>query len=244
MTVELLSEKKRIKHSLIIPILLLITLWTIKLYEEVFDFSLIKYGLVPQKLSGIIGIFLSPLIHANYSHLISNSIPLFLFSFALFYFYRPVSYKIFFLSWFFTGLFVWIGIIPALNIFKSNIHFINVREAYHVGSSGLVYSLGAFLFISGIIRKNFRLLALTLLVTFIYGSMIWGILPLKVEVSWETHLYGLITGCILAFYYRKHGPSDTKYDIEDDEDNDEPEEELSIEQETKSDADVNNLHIL
>ncbi|OFX18368.1 MAG: hypothetical protein A2033_14055 [Bacteroidetes bacterium GWA2_31_9] len=240
----MLSEKNRIKHSLIIPILLLITLWTIKLYEEVFGFSLIKYGLVPQKLSGIKGIFLSPLIHADYSHLISNSIPLFLFSFALFYFYRPISYKIFILSWFLTGLFVWFGIIPALNILKNNIHFINIREAYHIGSSGLVYSLGAFLFISGIIRKNFQLSALTLLVTFIYGSMIWGILPLKAEISWESHLYGLITGSVLAFYFRKHGPSDTKYDIEDDEEDDTSlEEDSELIQDTKNNSDVNNLHI-
>ncbi|OFX43708.1 MAG: hypothetical protein A2046_03595 [Bacteroidetes bacterium GWA2_30_7] len=214
----MLSEKKRLKHSLIIPILLQVVLWLIKSYEVVFDFSLVKYGLLPQTFSGLKGIFLSPLIHADFSHLISNSVPLFLFSFAVFYFYRPVSYKILIFSWLLTGVFVWIGIIPAFNIIKNHVHIIYIREAYHVGASGLVYSLGAFLFVSGIIRKNFQLLALTLLVTFIFGGMIWGILPLKVEISWESHLYGLITGSILAFYFRKYGPPDTKNEIEDDED--------------------------
>lgn len=211
----MLPETKLLKHSLIFPILFQFILWSIKSYEVVLNFNLIKYGLLPQSLSGLKGILFSPLIHSDFSHLISNSIPLFLFSFAIFYFYRPISYKVFILSWLLSGLFVWIGIIPLFNILKNNVHIINVREAYHIGASGLVYSLGAFLFVSGIIRKNYQLSALTLLVTFIYGSMIWGILPLKVEISWESHLYGLITGIILAFYFRKHGPPDIKHEIED-----------------------------
>ena len=240
----MLSEKKRIKHSLIIPIIMQITLWSIKSYEEVFDFSLIKYGLLPQTISGLKGIILAPLIHGDFSHLISNSVPLLLFSVALFYFYRPLSYKIFVLSWIITGSLVWTGIIPSFNIIQNHIHIIQIREAYHIGASGLVYSLGAFLFISGIIRKNFQLSALTLLVTFIYGSMIWGILPLKAEISWESHLYGLITGSVLAFYFRKHGPSDAKYDIEDEDDEDEIDEYLNISQDQKSNSDVNKLYIL
>ncbi|MCK4920530.1 MAG: rhomboid family intramembrane serine protease, partial [Bacteroidales bacterium] len=119
-----------------------------------------------------------------------NSIPVFFLSLALFYFYREVSYQVFFLSYLSTGLLVWlVG-----------------REAYHIGASGIIYSLAAFLFVSGILRKNRNLLAISLLVTFLYGSMIWGLLPYDYKISWESHLMGAITGVALAFIYRKYGP--------------------------------------
>lgn len=101
-----------------------------------------------------------------------------------------------------TGLWVWFG----------------ARIAYHIGASGLVYGLGSFLFFSGIIRRNINLLAISLLVAFLYGGMVWGIFPYKPEISWESHLYGGIAGLILSFYYRKEGPAATKKKWEDDDD--------------------------
>ena len=101
----------------------------------------------------------------------------------------------------FTGIWVWIV----------------ARDAYHIGASGLIYGLAAFLFVSGIIRKNPRLMAITLLIAFLYGGLIWGIMPdfyPEKNISFESHFWGLVVGAVLAFYYRKLGPQKKKYDWE------------------------------
>ena len=102
------------------------------------------------------------------------------------------------------------------------------REAYHIGASGVIYGLSSFLFFSGVFKKDTRLLAISLLVVFLYGSMIWGVLPFDAQISWESHLAGLVVGFLLAFYYRHQGPVRVRYDWEDEPD-DEDEENSTIE---------------
>jgi hypothetical protein len=118
----------------------------------------------------------------------------------LFYSYKKIALKVFFLSWIYTGLFLW--------IFAKN------NGAYHIGMSGVIYSLATFLFTSGVLRKYLPLQALSLFIVFIYGSLIWGIFPTNSRISWEGHLMGFVVGIILAFYYRKEGPQRPKYDYE------------------------------
>jgi membrane associated rhomboid family serine protease len=143
-----------------------------------------------------------PWIHAHddYKHLLNNSIPTFLLITLLFYSYKKIALKVFFLSWIYTGLFLW--------IFAKN------NGAYHIGMSGVIYSLATFLFTSGVLRKYLPLQALSLFIVFIYGSLIWGIFPTNSRISWEGHLMGFVVGIILAFYYRKEGPQRPKYDYE------------------------------
>ena len=148
-------------------------------------------------MRGLPGIVFSPLIHADFRHLFNNSIPLFFLSVALFYFYSEVALKVFIWTYFFTGLFVWIA----------------GREAWHIGASGLVYGLASFLFFSGIIRRYFRLIALSLLIVFLYGSMVWGIFPgIYENVSWESHMLGFFSGVVLSVWYMKEGPQRPEYD--------------------------------
>lgn len=97
-----------------------------------------------------------------------------------------------------VGIWVWVG----------------GRSGYHIGASGLVYGLASFLFFSGVIRNDIRLLAISLLVVFLYGSMIWGIFPIFPQVSWESHMLGGISGLVLAIYYRKYGPQKKVYEWE------------------------------
>lgn len=196
----MITEKIKIKHSFIFPLLFLITIWIIKIYEFILADNLSNIGLYPREIKGIIGIITSPLIHGDFNHLFSNSISIFVLSAVLFYFYRPVSYKIFFYSWIFSNSLVWMF----------------ARPSYHIGCSGIIYALASFLFVSGIIRKNFRLLAITLLVTFLYGSMVWGIFPIQKGISWESHLFGFIVGIALAFIFKKYGPQDIKPSFEED----------------------------
>ncbi len=200
-----MNEKKIFYHSLIFPSLLLFLIWFIKFSEVALELNFASFGVFPHNWHGLLGIFTSPLIHADWKHLADNSIPVFLLSLAIFYFYREISYKIFFLTYFITGLLVWIA----------------GREAYHIGASGLVYGFASFLFVSGILRKNRNLLAISLLVTFLYGGLIWGLLPYDYHVSWESHLMGALTGIALAFYYRDIGPERERYSWEDEEDEEE-----------------------
>jgi membrane associated rhomboid family serine protease len=117
----------------------------------------------------------------------NNSVPFLILCWTLFYFYKPIAWKIFTSSWVLTGLFVWIS----------------AREAYHIGISGVLYSLLFFIFFSGVFRKEARLLTVALLVVFLYGSMVWGIFPYDWTISFESHFFGAITGIVLAYFNRK-----------------------------------------
>ncbi len=172
-----------------------------KFVEFGFQTDFAHLGIYPMHLNGLAGIFTAPLIHADIHHLADNSIPVFVLSLSIFYFYREVAYAVFFLTWLISGLLVWIiG-----------------REAYHIGASGLIYGLAAFIFLSGVIRRNKSLLAISLLVIFLYGSLVWGVFPYDYRISWESHLMGGITGFILAVVYRHEGPEPDKMDIEEEE---------------------------
>lgn len=210
-------QRKKFIHSLIFPTFFLLVIWLVKISEHTLDADFTQFGIYPHKLQGLIGIVTAPLIHADFDHLYANTIPLFVLSLGLFYFYNKISYKVFFLIYLITGTWVWFG----------------AREAYHIGASGIVYGLMAFVLISGLIRRDFRLIATSLIVVFLYGSMIWGIFPLNKKISWESHLLGAVAGLVLAIIYRKEGPQPIKYSWETESD-DEPEDEASIEKENNT----------
>ena len=183
-------EKKKMFLNLAFPALLLAFLWLVKIIEVSFDISFANYGIDPLHLNGLLGIAFSPFIHGDFRHLINNSIPLFILGWALFYFYHRISWNVILLIWIFSGLGTW---------------FIG-RPSYHIGASGVIYGLFTFLFFSGVIRKNKQLSALSMLVIFLYGSMVWGIFPgfhPKENISWEGHLAGALVGIFLAVWYRK-----------------------------------------
>ncbi|TFH33689.1 MAG: rhomboid family intramembrane serine protease [Bacteroidia bacterium] len=183
--------RKKIFLSLVVPLLLVIILWLVRFVESQLGVSLISLGVFPLELKGIPGIFLSPLIHENISHLFNNTIPLLVLGSALFYFYSDVAFRVLGFIWLATGFLVWLA----------------GRPAWHIGASGIVYGLASFLFLSGLIRRYFRLMAVSLLVVFLYGSMVWGMFPfINHHVSWESHMLGAVTGLVLAIIYRKEGP--------------------------------------
>ncbi len=194
-----MSEKRKLIHSIIFPVFFVIVLWSVKFSEIILGVSFANLGIYPLSLKGLIGIITAPLIHGSISHLTNNTIPFLILSIATFYFYRPLGYRVFFLTWIMTGIWVWCG----------------GREAYHIGASGIVYGLASFLFFSGVIRKIPGLAAISLLVVFLYGSMIWGIFPFIPDISWESHLSGGIAGFILSVLYRRIGPQPKKYEWEE-----------------------------
>jgi membrane associated rhomboid family serine protease len=199
------TEQKKIINSFIFPSILILLLWVIELGEIATGLDLSFLGVYPQRTSGLLGIITGPMVHGDLKHLFANSVPLFVLGSALFFFYKDIALRVFILIYIITGFSVWAG----------------ARDAYHIGISGVVYGLASFLFFSGIIRRDLKLLAITMFVTFLYGSMIWGIFPElfpERNISWESHFWGLVTGLLLALYFRKLGPQKKRYDWEDEED--------------------------
>lgn len=191
------------------PLYFVLFIWIVFWIEGNYNLYFTKYGLYPRTLTGLRGIVLSPFIHSGVKHLFNNSIPLLILMMSLLYFYRKIAMKVLIFGTLLSGLITWVI----------------ARDSYHIGASGIVYLLFSFILFSGIISKNKRLIAVSLIVIFLYGSMIWYILPVKEEISWEGHLSGFIVGLVFALNFRKHGPKPPKYEWEDEE---YPDEELGI----------------
>jgi membrane associated rhomboid family serine protease len=196
-------EYKRFMLSLVPPAIILFLFWLVRLFELADGIDLYYFGIFPRRIYGLVGIIVSPFIHANFNHLINNSVPFLFLLTAIFFFYQKVAWRVLIVSYLATGALVWIM----------------ARPSYHIGASGLVYSFASFLFFSGIVRRNINLLAISLLVIFIYGSMVWGIFPYLPDMSWESHLMGMTVGAVLSIYYRNEGPGPTRFasDLDDEE---------------------------
>lgn len=198
-------EKIRIRQSLVIPFFLLAIMWLVKIIEWQFSISFSSFGVRPLQVSGLPGILFSPLLHADFKHLFSNSLPFLFLGGMLYYFYKEAATPVLLLSWVFTGLLVWLM----------------ARRSVHIGASGVVYALATFHFVSGLIRRNPGLMAVSMLVIFLYGSMVWGIFPQFFpgqNISWESHLSGILTGLVFALWFKDIGPQKIEYHWDDDDD--------------------------
>lgn len=188
-------------ESLLYPTLLLTVLWLIYWAEQLFQFPFYKLGVLPKTLEGLKGILFMPFIHSKEpEHLINNSGPIFILLATLIYFYRSIALKTFLYIWLISGVLIW--------LFAAN------KGSYHIGISGVIYGLASFIFFSGYWRKYLPLQAISLFVAFMYGSMVWGVLPYKPTISWEGHLMGMLVGIFLAYRFRKIGPIRPKYQYE------------------------------
>lgn len=202
-------ERIRIRNSLIIGLLIVGLIWLVKLAEWTFSLDLYYLGVYPLKWEGLIGVITAPLIHADAAHAAANSIPLFVSTAVIFYFYRELAWQVYLLIWIITGIWVWSF----------------ARESWHIGASGVLYGYISFLFFSGIFRRHVRLMAISLLMVFLYGGLFWGIFPdffPHMNISWESHLMGGIAGLVIAFFFRKSGVQreEHKWEEEDDDDDD------------------------
>ena len=175
----------------LIPFLLVLLMWISYWADFTFQLDLYQWGIFPLSLEGLTGIFTAPLIHGDMKHIVNNSIPIFLLGAALYYFYPRKASWVIAIGWVFSGLLVWFF----------------ARENYHVGASGLVYALVGFIFFSGIFLGKGNLLALSLLIIFIYGGLFWGLLPIEEKISHEAHIAGGGVGLVLAIYYRRINPT-------------------------------------
>jgi len=219
-TPELEFEKELFFHSILKSVIIVAILWIIYLINDIFfGLQWNEYGLHPRDPKGLFGIFTMPFLHGDLSHLFSNSIPLLVLLFSVFYFFHKKSLLILVMTWFIAGILTWvIG-----------------TEGVHIGASGIVYALAFFLVTISILKKEPKLMAYSLIIIFLYGSIVWGFFPQLFpdkHISWEGHLAGAITGITLAFFYRNEGPVKKVY-FEDETDeegegNDEEEEVVAV----------------
>lgn len=176
-------------------------LWTIFVVDEVFGLRLGQFGLRPGSIPGLLGIVTAPLLHANFQHILSNTLPMFIAMTATLYLYPNSALRVIPAVWLGSGILAWFFARPNL----------------HIGASGLIYGLLAFVFISGILRRDMRSVSVSLLVGFLYGSMIWGVLPSRPQMSWEMHLTGAVVGVLMAFVFSNWDRVPlVRYDWEDD----------------------------
>lgn len=204
------NDKRRFLISLFVVVLMVFAIWYVKIIELVLETRFYQYGIYPRTVQGFQGVFFAPFLHSGWNHLIDNSVPLIALSLALLYFYKNIAYRLLLVFYLGTGILVWMF----------------ARNSYHIGASGIIYAQAAFLFFSGVIRRNINLLSISLIVTFLYGSMVWGIFPLKERVSWESHLLGAFVGVLCAWYFRHQGPPPQKSPWNDEsDDDDEPDDE-------------------
>ena len=164
------------------PIVLVLLIWIIYWIEIRFRVDFTDWGVKPRDLKGLRGVLFSPFIHSGINHLWHNTLPLLILSSALFFFYWKRAWNILFIGLLLTGVLTWlIG-----------------RPAYHIGASGIIYMLFGFLFLKGILAKHKRLIALSFATVFVYGSLIWYVMPVDPNISWEGHLSGLLVGISMA----------------------------------------------
>ncbi|MGB0778154.1 MAG: rhomboid family intramembrane serine protease [Flavobacteriaceae bacterium] len=191
-------KEQAYKFNPLLSVLILTLLWSLYCFEYFSGLNFNYLGIDPRKAIGLRGLIFAPLLHGSVKHLFNNSVALFVLINALFYFYRDIALRVFLLSLLFSGLGTWI-------FGRSNIH---------IGASGLVYGLFGFIIVSGLLRKNYRLMALALALIFWYGGLFWYLFPIEEHISWEGHSSGFACGVLLAFLYRRKGPSNDEYVFE------------------------------
>jgi len=176
-------------------------LWAIAVLDTVLGLNLYRYGIYPRRLDGLAGILFAPLIHGSFAHLFSNTLPLIVLGTVLLYGYPRASKAVIVLIYLGAGVAVWVM----------------GRSSFHIGASGVTLGMMTFVFLMGIVRWEPRSIALSCVVFFLYGGMIWGIFPGDSGISFEYHLFGAVVGALAVWFWRDLDPppAPKRYDWED-----------------------------
>jgi membrane associated rhomboid family serine protease len=179
------SEISKFRELFLFPTLLVLTIWAVEVIEYYGEYRFVKYGIYPRDVSTLTGIMTAPFVHSDWGHLISNTFPTFILSSLMMTFYRKLIVPVYAGVFLLTGFSVWLF----------------ARESYHIGISGVVYGLIGFIFWSGLFRDNIRSTILSLVILIIYSGYFNGLMP-EEGVSWESHLFGGLSGAFFAFFYK------------------------------------------
>jgi membrane associated rhomboid family serine protease len=202
--------KPGFRHAVTVTAGFVLLLWLLELLDLLFGLDLARLGVYPRELHGLAGILAAPLVHGSWLHLISNSFALLVLGSVLLYGYPRTALPLLVLTWLGSGLGVWLF----------------GRASYHFGASGLTHGLMFFIFVSGILRHDRLSIALSMIVFFLYGGMVWTVFPTEPGVSFESHFFGAVMGLAAAFLFfgRDPLPPEKHYVWEDadEQDDDEP----------------------
>ncbi len=192
---------RKLYDSFIWPFRFVVLIWAITILQTLFPINFAFLGVYPGTISGLKGIFFMPIIHGDIGHVLSNTLPFFVLGTMILFFYRKIAWQAFLTIYLLSGFAVWLsGFVPLV--------FGN--PGYHVGASGVIYGMAAFVFWIGIFRGNIKSIALALIVAFYYGSMIWGIFPSDPNISWQGHLLGAVAGILAALWFKDDLEEDEK----------------------------------
>ena len=173
-----------------------ILLFIISFYgSRYINVSLSDFGVEPRTLKGLLHMPTMLFVHASPEHLWNNVLAFFILTTTLFFFYYEIAIPVFLIMW----------------VFSPVLLFVIGRDNVHVGASVLIYAEFAFLFFSGIFRRNLNMKRISMAVGFVYGYTVWYMFPIEQQVSWEGHVSGFICGIMLAWYFRKQGPQEPVY---------------------------------
>jgi membrane associated rhomboid family serine protease len=159
-------------------------MWLIFTIQNALQLNLGIFGIEPRTTLGLVGIITSPMIHGNALHIASNTVPLLFLGWALFFFYPQIGKPVFYFCYFGTNVLIWLFARPSI----------------HIGASGLVYGLAAFLIFFGIFKRDIKSIAISAVVILLYGGLVYGLLPNQPGVSWESHLFGAVIGGVVAYF--------------------------------------------
>ncbi len=166
------------------------TMWTVLIVNLIFfQGGLLGFGIQPRTINGLFGIFFAPFLHVGFAHLISNTIPFFILGFLVILDRTRDFILATFTATLISGAGVWL---------------IGNSNSIHVGASGVVFGYLGFLLFRGFFERKIVWIVISLAVGFLFGGMVWGVLPSVPGVSWQSHLFGFIGGIMAARNYKKH----------------------------------------
>ncbi|GAB4226989.1 MAG: rhomboid family intramembrane serine protease [Stanieria sp.] len=163
--------------------------WLIEILDFfVFRGKLDRFGIQPHNIIGLRGILFAPFLHGGFSHLIANTIPFLTLGWLTMLQETSDFYIVSIATMLIGGLGVWLFGVPG---------------SIHIGASLLIYGYLGFLLLRGYFQKNLPSIVLSIVVFFLYGGLLWGVLPSRMGISWQGHLFGFVGGAIAAWLIAK-----------------------------------------
>ena len=175
---------KELQSQGTILVCVVVVLWAIELANSLTNDALNNFGIRPRNIEGLRGILFAPFLHGNWRHLISNTFPLIILSWLIMARDRSEWIAVTVLTAIASGVGTWL---------------FGGAMTVHIGASGVVFGYFGFLVARAYFERSFGSIAISFLVLALFGGMIWGILPVRVGISWEGHLFGLLGGIAAAW---------------------------------------------
>jgi len=160
-------------------------LYVIEFADILMDNRLDQEGVQPQESHGLLGILFAPLLHAGWGHLVANTLPLLLLGFLILLSGVGYWFEVTVIVWFVGGLGTWLVAPP---------------NTVHLGASVLVFGWLVHLILRGFFTRQAGQIVLGLVMLFLYGGVLWGVLPTQPGISWQGHLFGAVGGGLAAWW--------------------------------------------